>query len=229
MRKFISTLGLLLAASLPALASSEPAAQAVAAGAHSYAPLPGEEPKLSSSTADHSKFKELQKDFKSGPEVTEACLSCHTEAAKQVHQTQHWKWEFLNPKTNQKLGKKHVINNFCTAVPSNYEFCTACHVGYGWKDDKFDFTSEKNVDCLVCHEQTGTYKKLPGLAGHAVYQDMEFPPKSGKIVKAVDLKKIAQSVSKTTRNNCGTCHFYGGGGDAVKHGDLDSSDRKSVV
>jgi len=25
------------------------------------------------------------------------------------------------------------------------------------------------------------------------------------------------------RKNCGTCHFFGGGGDAVKHGDLDSS------
>ncbi len=25
------------------------------------------------------------------------------------------------------------------------------------------------------------------------------------------------------RDNCGTCHFNGGGGDAVKHGDLDSS------
>jgi octaheme c-type cytochrome (tetrathionate reductase family) len=221
MRKLVTTLGLLLAASLPALASDAPA-QSVAAGAHAYAPTNGDA-KKSTSTADHSKFKELQKDFKSGPEVTEACLACHTEAAKQVHQTQHWKWEFLNPKTNQKLGKKNVINNFCTAVPSNYEFCTACHVGYGWKDDKFDFTSEKNVDCLVCHESTKTYRKLPGLSGHPVYQDMEFPPKSGKIVKGVDLKKIAQSVGKTTRDNCGACHFYGGGGDAVKHGDLDSS------
>jgi hypothetical protein len=36
------------------------------------------------STADHSKFIQLQKPFKSGQEVTEACLSCHTEAAKQV-------------------------------------------------------------------------------------------------------------------------------------------------
>lgn len=178
---------------------------------------------VSVSTADHTKFKELQKPFKDGPEVTQACLACHTEAARQVHATQHWKWEFLNPKTGQKLGKNNVINNFCTAVPSNYEFCTACHVGYGWKDQKFDFTSEKNVDCLVCHERTGTYKKLAGLAGHAVYQDMEFPPKSGKMVKAVDLNKIAQSVGKSTRENCGACHFYGGGGDAVKHGDLDSS------
>ncbi len=42
------------------------------------------------STADHSKFEELQQDFKSGPEVTQACLSCHTEAAKQLHKTTHW-------------------------------------------------------------------------------------------------------------------------------------------
>lgn len=45
--------------------------------------------KESTSTADHSKFKELQKEFKSGPEVTKACLTCHTEAAKQIQKTQH--------------------------------------------------------------------------------------------------------------------------------------------
>ena len=94
------------------------------------------------STADHSKFKELQQVFKSGPEVTRACLACHTEAAKQVHKSKHWTWEFMNPETKQRLGKKHTINNFCTAIPSNYEFCTASHVGYGWKDQSFDFTSQ---------------------------------------------------------------------------------------
>ena len=67
---------------------------------------------VSKSTADHSKFKELKKKFKSGPEVTKACLQCHTEAAKQVHATKHWTWEYLNPVTKQKLGKKNVINNF---------------------------------------------------------------------------------------------------------------------
>ena len=34
-------------------------------------------------TADHSKFKALDKEFGSGPEVPRACLSCHTEAAGQ--------------------------------------------------------------------------------------------------------------------------------------------------
>jgi hypothetical protein len=127
------------------------------------------------STADHSKFEVLKKTFASGPEVTKACLSCHTEAAKQVQKTKHWTWEFMNPETQQRLGKKHIINNFCTAVPSNYEFCTACHVGYGWKDNNFDFAAQDNVDCLVCHDTTGTYRKLPGLAGHPPYKDMEYP------------------------------------------------------
>jgi octaheme c-type cytochrome (tetrathionate reductase family) len=174
-------------------------------------------------TADHAKFKELQGPFKSGPEVTKACLACHTEAAKQVHRTKHWTWEFLNPESKQKLGKKNVLNNFCISVPSNYAFCTACHVGYGWKDANFDFSKEENVDCLVCHDSTGNYKKPAGLAGHAIYEAMEFPPGSGKMATPVDLAKVAQKVGKSSRDNCGACHFYGGGGDGVKHGDLDSS------
>ncbi len=43
-------------------------------------------------TADHSKYDILKKEFKSGPEVTMACLSCHTEAALQFHKTIHWTW-----------------------------------------------------------------------------------------------------------------------------------------
>lgn len=177
----------------------------------------------SKSTADHAKFKELDKNFKSGPEVTKACLSCHTEAAKQVHATKHWTWEFINPATKRKLGKKNVINNFCTSTQTNQTFCSACHVGYGWKDDKFDFTQEASVDCLTCHDTTKSYKKIPGLSGHPNYKKMEWPPHSGKFRPATDLKKVAQNVGKTSRDTCGGCHFYGGGGDAVKHGDLDSS------
>jgi octaheme c-type cytochrome (tetrathionate reductase family) len=175
------------------------------------------------STADHGKFKELQRDFTSGPEVTKACLTCHTEAAKQIHKTTHWTWEFRNPANDQVLGKRRVINNFCTSVPSNEAYCAGCHVGYGMKDKNFDFTSQENVDCLVCHDTTGSYKKPPGLAGHPVYKQMEFPAGSGKFVKPVNLQKVAQGVGKTSRDTCGACHFYGGAGDGVKHGDMDSS------
>ena len=239
MRKLILALALFGAASYVVLAATGPAvpaapmapmasaaatpAAATAAPATPVPPAAAAAKGAAKSTADHSKFKVLQQDFKSGPEVTKACLSCHTEAAKQIHKTKHWTWEFINPENKQKLGKKHIVNNFCTAVPSNRAFCNACHVGYGWKDDSFDFASEENVDCLVCHDTTATYRKLPGLAGHPAYKEMEFPPKSGKMVKPANLPKIAQSVGPTSRVTCGACHFYGGGGDAVKHGDLDSS------
>ena len=178
--------------------------------------------KLLKSTSDHTKFKALQQEFNSGPEVTRACLTCHTEAAKQLHKTQHWKWEYRSPE-GQLLGKKHVINNYCTSVASNEAACNSCHIGYGWKDDKFDFASEVNVDCLICHDSTGNYRKPAGLAGNVVTKPMEIPPGSGNIVKPINLQKIAQAVAKTSRDNCGACHFFGGGGDGVKHGDMDSS------
>lgn len=178
------------------------------------------------STADHSLFEELQQDFQSGPEVTRACISCHTEAAKQLHQTTHWTWAFRNELTGQTLGKKNVINNFCVATASNWPRCTSCHIGYGWKDDNFDLTSEENVDCLVCHDTTGDYKKFPTGAGHPNYQPKQWPPKSGKLRQPPDLSWIAQNVGKPSRSNCGNCHFYGGGGDGVKHGHLDSSMHK---
>ena len=179
-------------------------------------------PKLNT-TADHSKFTELQREFKTGPELTRACLSCHTEAAGQIHRTKHWKWEYLNPGTGQTLGKKTIVNNFCISIASNQASCTSCHVGYGWKDAKFDFSSQENVDCVVCHDTTGNYRKPPGLAGNVVTADTEFPPGSGKVIKGIDLTKIAQKVGKSSRDTCGACHFFGGGGDGVKHGDLDSS------
>jgi octaheme c-type cytochrome (tetrathionate reductase family) len=76
------------------------------------------------------------------------------------------------------------------------------------------------VDCLVCHEQTGTYEKFPSGAGHPA----QTPTKFGKkMFLPPDWNKVAQSVARPSRANCGVCHFYGGGGDGVKHGDLDSS------
>jgi octaheme c-type cytochrome (tetrathionate reductase family) len=173
-------------------------------------------------TADHGKFEELQADFERGEDVTRACLGCHTEAARQVMATRHWTWEYVNPDTSQTLGKKSMINGFCIGDRSNEAFCQSCHVGYGWEDETFDFSDETKVDCLACHN-TGGYRKLPGLAGHPAYETMEWPPGSGKMVEGTDLTAVAQSIGLSSRQTCGSCHFYGGGGDGVKHGDLDSS------
>ena len=158
---------------------------------------------------DHSYF--LQGPMETGPEVTAQCLKCHEKHAEDFMKTTHWTWaqDQLVGDKNVVRGKKNAINNFCTSIAGNWPRCTSCHAGYGWKDNSFDFTNAANVDCLVCHDTTGTYVKEATGAGNPA--------------KRVDLVYVAQSVGKPSRFNCGTCHFYGGGGDAVKHGDLDSS------
>ena len=173
-----------------------------------------------SSTADHSKYEALQGPFNGGPEVTKACLSCHTEAGKHFMKSIHWTWEYTHPETGQKLGKKTLINNFCTNARGNEGMCAQCHAGYGWKDDTFDFSNQDNIDCLICHDRTGDYYKTPPTKGNKSCSVMF----EGK--KAIDLVKVAQNIGLPGRENCGGCHFYGGGGDGVKHGDLDSSLKK---
>ena len=64
-------------------------------------------------TADHSKFEILQQEFFSGPEVTEACLTCHNEAALQFHKTIHWTWIAPGKDPATPLGKGGLsVNNF---------------------------------------------------------------------------------------------------------------------
>jgi len=173
---------------------------------------------------DHSTF--IKGPFKTGPDVTRKCLECHQKQAEAFMQTVHWTWvekQQVPGRGMVELGKRNVINNFCIALPSNWPRCTSCHAGYGWKDASFDFNNPENIDCLICHDTTGTYRKFPTAAGHPAYVEKEFPPNSGRKWQPVDLVKVAQNVGKTQRRNCGACHFYGGGGDHVKHGDLDST------
>jgi octaheme c-type cytochrome (tetrathionate reductase family) len=150
--------------------------------------------------------------FRSGPEVTRECLKCHGKQASDFMKTAHWTWserQSVPGKGKVPFGKKNAVNNFCLALDSNWPRCTSCHAGYGWKDGSFDFSKAENVDCLVCHDTTGGYKKTPTGAG--------------AVDNSVDLLKVAQSVGKTSRRSCGACHFYGGGGDHIKHGDLDTT------
>lgn len=164
--------------------------------------------------------------FQNGPEVTKACAGCHEKLTNQITQTVHWNWG-KKQTVNGKIvdyGKKNALgNSFCLAVPSNLPGCTSCHAGYGWQDGSFDFTKTENIDCLVCHDTSGTYKKFPLGAGHPVYpgEHKEYP--AGKVWEPVDLVFAAQSISRPSRAACGNCHFYSGGGENYKHGDLDAN------
>lgn len=181
------------------------------------APTPVAPPIPTKSTADHSKYEALKGPFATGSDVTKACLTCHNKAGHQFMKSIHWTWEYNNPKTGQKLGKRTLVNTFCTNAKGNEGTCATCHASYNWTELNFDFTKQENIDCLVCHDSTGKYYKVPPTRGNAACAVMF----EGK--KPIDLTEVAQNVALPQRSNCGSCHFNGGGGDGVKHGDLDTS------
>jgi octaheme c-type cytochrome (tetrathionate reductase family) len=163
-------------------------------------------------SVDHSLFPQLKKKFTKPQEVTAACISCHNGRADEVMQSTHWNWEgteYIEGKGIRPLGKRNVLNNFCIGISGNQQSCNRCHIGYGYANDSFNFKDSLNVDCLACHDNSGTYAKKPEGAG------MPDP--------SVNLNFVAQHVGKPTRTNCGTCHFFGGGGNNVKHGDLEEA------
>jgi octaheme c-type cytochrome (tetrathionate reductase family) len=159
---------------------------------------------------DHSSY--FTKKFTSPQEVTRACLECHPQAATDFMKTSHWQWVGPEEKVPgrpepMRIGKRNLLNNFCIGIQGNWAACTKCHAGYSWDKADYDFGKKDNIDCLVCHDWSGTYIKGP----------------AGVPDKKVDLLVAAKSVGYPKRENCGTCHNFGGGGEAVKHGDLDTS------
>lgn len=163
-------------------------------------------------SVDHSKFAILQKKFNSPQDATAACISCHTERHKEVMHSNHWNWEreeYVQGRGIVYVGKKNAINNFCIGVEGNEQSCAKCHIGFKMTSSMTPLTDPTNIDCLVCHDNSETYAKGNEMAGAPD--------------KAVDLNLVAQKVGRPMRSNCGVCHFFGGGGNNVKHGDLESS------
>ena len=107
------------------------------------------------------------------------------------------------------------------AIVSNEGRCSQCHISYGWKSDSTAsfFDQVSNIDCLVCHDTTGTYKKhasANGGGGPAALMVDDVLT----VVENADLTQIAFNVGTPSRTNCLACHAFAGGGDNVKHGDL---------
>jgi octaheme c-type cytochrome (tetrathionate reductase family) len=164
------------------------------------------------SSINHALLPQLQREFATPQEVTETCIGCHTERHKEVMNSAHWNWErvtYVEGRGVAAAGKKNVLNNFCLGAQSNELSCAKCHIGFGMTDNHFDFENARNVDCMVCHDNSDEYNKASSRAG---YPDRE-----------VNLTHVAQSVGTPGKINCGSCHFYSGGGNNVKHGDLEAA------
>ncbi|RTZ98806.1 MAG: cytochrome C [Deltaproteobacteria bacterium] len=170
-------------------------------------------------TVDHSKLKELQQVFTSGEQITDACLSCHTDADQQLKKTFHWTWTDPNsPEKNRRGKAQYSVNNFCLSTNAMHDHhCSECHIGWAGKG------KAAAIDCLRCHGQKKfnfeeAFEDYEAFSTSGDEDDREMANEAQS-----EIQEAAQAVGRPTRRNCGSCHFSGGGGDGVKHGDLDSS------
>lgn len=168
-------------------------------------------------TTDHSKIEILKQDFTSGDQITQACLTCHTDASMQFEKTIHWTWKVPSEKEGIMNGKAgHAVNNFCISGNAMEDKgCLGCHAGWNG--------TEGEVNCLACHgsEKLDYGELFEDLASFEGDND----PGTLEIVEEIqaEIKNAVGSITMPERDNCGECHFKGGGGDGVKHGDLDTS------
>ena len=170
-------------------------------------------------TVDHAKIEVLNQDFTSGEEITKACLSCHSEAATQFHKTIHWTWLASGDKSDMRYGKAgYSVNNFCISGNAMEDkSCLACHPAWNKKG------VQGEVNCLQCHNSSGF--NFNEALGDIEAFSKDGDPDTKEMMKDLqnEVKEAVVKINFPTRKNCGDCHFTGGGGDGVKHGDLDTS------
>ena len=128
-----------------------------------------------------------------------------------------------------QVGKLNAVNNYCIALPSN-EPRHRLLPRRLWVEGRFVSTlsNADNIDLasLLSHDTNTASTRSSCFRRPRVTRPTSRASSrrtSGNTWQPPDLEAIAKSVGMPTRQLRGACHFFGGGGDHVKHGDLDSS------
>ncbi len=142
------------------------------------------------------------------------CLQCHAAQAAGMAGSVHYKWEGPNSQISNKPGVtggklNSAVNAYCINILGNWNGCGSCHIGAGAKPGTVADATQ-NIDCLVCHQKG--YKRVRNSVTGL------FDPDPTKMTITMDV--AVQTVHKPVKSNCLQCHAKGGGGDALKRGDM---------
>lgn len=149
------------------------------------------------------------------------CRSCHASQFSAMYGSLHYQWQSSAPdnlnQTGTMQGKMtNAMNAYCINILGNWTTCGKCHVGRGATPvltSNPTAAQLDNIDCLVCHNEAYQLARVR-------LADGTMGPPAGTAQATLD--GYVRNVAKPTRTNCLKCHAFGGGGDAVKRGDLSS-------
>ncbi len=129
--------------------------------------------------------------FSNAQAVTTQCLTCHAKQGADILQSTHWTWVRSRGMGTgeQRSAKKSDLTTYALDVEANPGRCMTCHISTTLLSGKHDPTSATDIDCLVCHDTTGTYRRTFGAPA-----------------STLDLVLIAANVGKPKPGNCLTCH-----------------------
>jgi len=136
--------------------------------------------------------------FRTSRDVTVKCLECHQQQAQEVLHSSHWTWireREINGNRVQ-FGKKDSLAGFTIDVSSNPGRCMICHVSNSLPENGFANPTSDMVDCLVCHDTTGQYRR--NVDTRTLEPDQSELP---------DLTFMARQVGTPSPRNCTVCHF----------------------
>lgn len=165
-------------------------------------------------------------------EGTKTCLKCHRKEAEEFFHTVHYQWLGKAPDVvnadGKLLGKRDMINDFCTNPMANWigivrnsrgeilsKGCSQCHTGLGLlPSSKMTEAQLENIDCLICHA-SGYRRDL--------YQNADgswrWKPILWKNQEGMD--SVSKRISLPKRTMCLRCHAGSGGGPNFKRGDIE--------
>ncbi len=147
-------------------------------------------------------------------QVTRACLTCHPDAAAQLMGTTHWTWEskpFDVPWRDaagdhrQDQPDQQLLHRRPGQPEELHDLPRRLRLGRGRLP-----TTSRSRRTSTAWSATPIWRPTPRAS-------------TGIRQRASTCWPRPNSVRMPTRENCGKCHFDGGGGNGVKHGDLDES------
>lgn len=136
---------------------------------------------------EHVKIQGL---FNTARDVVIKCIGCHQQKAEEVLQSTHWTWKSSRTVNGRQVlyGKMDSLTGFAVDVASNPSRCLRCHISTNPVAGIIDQGGAADVDCLVCHDTSGRYRR-------------------GELLEQADYEIIARSAGKPGPANCATCHF----------------------
>ncbi len=134
-----------------------------------------------------SPHADLKGPFTTAAEVNTQCITCHETQAADLRNSVHWTWTRSRSVGNTTVlsGMMTDLSRFGIAAAVNPGACRRCHISTSPVTPAAAGALSSGIDCLICHDTTGTYR-------------------SGR--QEADLQHIARTVGIPSPRNCRSCH-----------------------